>query len=140
MGSELRAAVQTLAQVGRGLERAASPLSLPQYRVLTLIATAPERASRLAQRVDVTKATLTGVMDALESHGWIERTVVEGDRRGVALTLTATGAEVLEGAEQAMCGWLAEVLACARPTAATNVSQAMAELGEALHCHRTEPR
>jgi len=136
MASELRRAVRTMTQVGRGLERAAAPLSIPQYRVLTLIATAPERASRLAHRVEVTKSTLTGVIDALEAHGWIERAVVAGDRRGVSLALTEAGATVLGEAEEAMCAWLGDVLACAGPEAVPNLSQAMAELASALECHR----
>ncbi len=109
-GAELHRAVRTLAFAGRGLERAAAPLTLPQYRVLTLIATAPERASRLADRVDVTRAAMTGVLDALEARGWVRRTEVVGDRRGVALEVTPTGGEVLTSAEDAMATWLQEVL------------------------------
>ena len=137
MGSELQAAVRTMARVGRGLERAAAPLSLPQYRVLTLIATAPDRASRLAARADVTKATLTGVIDALEAHGWIERAEVAGDRRGVSLAVTPAGARVLGQAEHTMCAWLSEVLGCGRPAARDKVSAAMAELAAALDAHRS---
>jgi len=125
-----------MAVVGRKLERAAAPLTLPQYRVLTLIAHAPERASRLAQRADVTKATLTGVIDALVTHGWIERSDVAGDRRGVSLALTPEGAAVLEQAEGKMCAWLSEVLALAGPEARDGVTAAMATLGEGLDAHR----
>jgi DNA-binding MarR family transcriptional regulator len=139
MDPELRTAVRTMAAAGRGLERAAAPLSLPQYRVLTLVATAPERASRLAQRVDVTKATLTGVIDALEAHGWIVRADVEGDRRGVSLAMTPAGSAVLEEAEQAMCAWLADVLGCAGPAAGRKVTGGLATLGSALASHRAGP-
>jgi DNA-binding MarR family transcriptional regulator len=136
MDDELRTAVRTMALVGRKLERAAAPLTLPQYRVLTLIAHAPERASRLAQRADVTKATLTGVIDALVTHGWIERSDVAGDRRGVSLALTLDGATVLEQAEAKMCAWLSEVLALVGREASDHVTTAMATLGEALAAHR----
>lgn len=125
-----------MAMAGRGLERAAAPLSLPQYRVLARIATAPERAGRLAEGVDVTKATLTGVIDALEAHGWIRRAEVAGDRRGVSLALTPEGVLVLDGAERAMCAWLARVLDRAGPGAAAEVAAAMGTLGEALSAHR----
>jgi DNA-binding MarR family transcriptional regulator len=103
---EVRSAVRGLAMAARHLERAAAPLSLPQYRILALTAAAPERASRLAARADVTKATLTGVIDSLVQHGWVSRADVEGDRRGVALSLTPAGAAVLAEAEAAMCAWL----------------------------------
>jgi len=136
MDDELRTAVRTMALVGRKLERAAAPLTLPQYRVLTLIAHAPERASRLAQRADGTKATLTGVIDALVTHGWIERSDVAGDRRGVSLALTLDGATVLEQAEAKMCAWLSEVLALVGPEAGEQVTVGIAALGEALAAHR----
>ncbi len=135
MGPELRRAVRTLALAGRGLERAAAPLTLPQYRVLTLIATAPERVSRLAAQVDVTKAALTGVLDALEGHGWIRRTGVAGDRRGVALELTTQGATVLETAEAAMADWLERVLGTGDPRRSRRVVDGVVGLGDALGEH-----
>jgi DNA-binding MarR family transcriptional regulator len=134
MDPELRAAVRTLAVAGRGLEKAAAPLSLPQYRILTLIATAPERASRLAARAGVAKATLTGVIDALEAHGWIERADVAGDRRGVSLSVTTAGEAVLEQADRAMGEWLASV--AGRHTG--DVCRAMAALSDGLAAQRRE--
>src|SRR5579885_2479739 len=107
---EARAAVRALAMAGRGLERAAAPLTLPQYRVLAFVAAAPERASRLAEKVDVTKAALTGVLDSLVAHGWVSRSQVAGDRRGVSLGVTDAGAAALAAAEAAMAAWLTEVV------------------------------
>jgi DNA-binding MarR family transcriptional regulator len=134
MDPELCRAVRTLAYASRGLERAAAPLTLPQYRILGLIAGAPERASRLAQRVDVTKSSLTGVLDALESRGLIERADVHGDRRGVTLVLTPAGTAALEDADAAAGAWLESVLATAdRPDA---VVAALTDLGDALVAHR----
>jgi len=134
MDSELRPAVRALAQASRGLERAVAPLTLPQYRILALIADAPERASRLAERVDVTKASLTGVLDALESRGLVERAEVHGDRRGVTLVLTAAGTAALAEADAATSGWLESVLAhAARPG---DVTAGLAELGVALAAWR----
>jgi len=136
MGTELQRAARTLAVASRGLEKAAAPLSLPQYRILALIATAPERASRVAERADVTKATLTGVIDSLVAHGWIERTEVAGDRRGVSLTLTAPGAAVLAEAEAAMGDWLQRILDLAGPSAAGEVAAALAMLQDGIAADR----
>jgi DNA-binding MarR family transcriptional regulator len=134
MDPELCRAVRTLAYASRGLERSATPLTLPQYRILALIAGAPERASRLAQRVDVTKASLTGVLDALQARGLIERTEVHGDRRGVTLVLTAAGTAALADADAAAGEWLRSVLAlAARPE---DVVAGLADLGDALVAHR----
>jgi DNA-binding MarR family transcriptional regulator len=134
MDPELHRAVRTLAHASRGLERAAAPLTLPQYRVLALVAGAPERASRLAQRVDVTKAALTGVIDALEARGFIVRADVDGDRRGVTLVLTDAGTDALATAEGTMAAWLETVLALSVDRDA--VVGALAVLGDALVAHR----
>jgi DNA-binding MarR family transcriptional regulator len=134
MDSELRAAVRTLAHASRGLERAAAPLTLPQYRILALVASAPERASRLAQRVDVAKASLTGVIDALVARGLVERVGVHGDRRGVSLALTPSGTAALAEAEAAMGEWLSSVLVLTSSAGA--VCAGLADLGEALAASR----
>jgi DNA-binding MarR family transcriptional regulator len=134
MDPELCRAVRTLAYASRGLERAAAPLTLPQYRVLGLIAGAPERASRLAQRVDVTKASLTGVLDALEARGLIARTEVHGDRRGVTLVLTPAGTAALDAADAAAGAWLDAVLSHTEHP--REVVAALAGLGDALSAHR----
>jgi len=134
MDPELCRAVRTLAYASRGLERAAAPLTLPQYRVLGLIAGAPERARRLAPRVDVTQASLTGVLDALEARGLIARTEVHGDRRGVTLVLTAAGTAALDAADAAAGAWLEAVLAHAEHP--REVVAALADVGEALSAHR----
>ena len=126
--------MRTLAYASRGLERAAAPLSLPQYRILALVAGAPERASRLAQRVDVSKAALTGVIDALEARGLIARTEVDGDRRGVTLVLTDAGISALADADVALCAWLESVLTLADHP--SDVTAALASLGDALVAHR----
>ena len=86
----------------------------------------------MAQRADVTKATLTGVIDSLVAHGWIERTDVAGDRRGVSLTLTTCGAGVLDEAESAMVGWLGRILDLAGPWRQRALEVGLAALGDAL--------
>jgi DNA-binding MarR family transcriptional regulator len=138
MDGDLRSAARTLAMAGRGLERAAAPLSLPQYRILALVASAPDRASRLAARAQVTKGTLSGVLDALEGHGWIQRVEVDGDRRGVSLLVTPLGAEVLDRADGAMSGWLGEVLDAAGGEAAATVTAAMRLLADGLAAVRRQ--
>ncbi len=52
--------------------------------------------SRLAEKVALDKATLTGVLDRLERDGLVERAASPGDRRAVHVRLTPTARE-LEG-------------------------------------------
>ncbi len=101
-GEDLAAAVLTVSTLSRGLERVLDGMTLAQYRILTLIGSSPQRAGRLAERAALSKSTLTGLLDGLTARGWVRRTEVAGDRRGVGLELTADGRTAREHAERAM--------------------------------------
>jgi DNA-binding MarR family transcriptional regulator len=52
--------------------------------------------STLAQKLGVTRATVTGLLDTLAKSGLVERRQDDDDRRRVLLRLTATGRERLD--------------------------------------------
>jgi DNA-binding MarR family transcriptional regulator len=135
MDLELQAAVRTLAVASRGLERSADELTLSQYRVLILVSSAPDRASRVAERALVSRPSLTGVLDALEVKGYLRRVQVAGDRRGVRLELTAAGGLALARADRSMTEWLGAVLDDGPPHCRRDVTAGLVALGEALTCH-----
>ena len=90
-GSDLLAAFETF------LKRA----GLSQGRFLTLIImnrTPPEaiNPSTLADKLGVTRATVTGLLDGLVKEGLIERQIHPEDRRKVGVSLTANGRRTLE--------------------------------------------
>src|SRR6476469_4863175 len=99
--SEALVAARALAFGARVIERALDDMTLPQFRVLTLIASSPERASRVAEKAAVSRPSLTGLLDGLEARGWVRRVEVDGDRRGVGLEVTAEGRAALRAAERA---------------------------------------
>lgn len=49
-----------------------------------------------AQSASISKATLTGVVQTLESRGWLTRAIDPADRRLVNLCLTPEGRELME--------------------------------------------
>src|SRR5215470_6452848 len=85
---DLVAAARALATGARVLERALGDMTLPQFRVLTVVASSPERASRVAERAAVSRPSLSGILDGLESRGWVRRSDVDGARRRVNLDVT----------------------------------------------------
>jgi long-chain acyl-CoA synthetase len=129
---DLTRAARALALAARSLERAATDcdLSLPQYRVLSLVAAGDERSSLLADRLALAKPTITAVVDGLVERGFIERTSVEGDRRSIRISLTKTGQQALRGVERAMADVLDRVFAEARDRPA--LIAALADLDDAL--------
>src|ERR1700722_717281 len=77
-------------------------LSLPQYRVLGLLAEGASMPSALAERLTVRRPTVTAVVDGLEVRGLVQRTPGGLDKRNVTHTLTAKGRRLLDGANEAV--------------------------------------
>lgn len=77
----------------RDRERA---LTLSQYGLLQPLAESDgARVRELAAQAGIAPSTATRILDALERRGIVHRGPSAGDRRGVSVTLTASGREVL---------------------------------------------
>jgi long-chain acyl-CoA synthetase len=87
-------------------------LTLPQYRVLGLLAEGSAVASGLAERSAVRRPSITALIDGLVARGLVERKSEEDDRRRVALKLTAEGAKTIADADRAVDEYLASIAAC----------------------------
>lgn len=71
-------------------------LTLSQYALLQGLSERSEaRVVELASAAGVTPPTATRILDALERRGIVERRRVPEDRRGVTITLTPSGSELL---------------------------------------------
>jgi DNA-binding MarR family transcriptional regulator len=133
---ELTSAVTALAFASRTLEKALEQMTLPQYRVLTLITNSPERASRIAQGADVTRPSLTGLLDGLVAKGWVARSDVDGDRRGVSLAITPAGAKAYAEARASMTDAVQELLGHADGKTARRALDGLTALHTALLARR----
>jgi DNA-binding MarR family transcriptional regulator len=133
------AAVRALAFGARVIERALDDMTLPQFRVLTLIASSPERASRVAEKAAVSRPSLTGLLDGLEARGWVRRVGVDGDRRGVGLEVTVEGRAALRAAEQSAEARLEHVLEELPADERASVLAGLNALGGAFAALRATP-
>lgn len=102
-------AIRVLARLHRLLESADAGLTIPQYRMLTMLSEGGERSARLAQKLAVRKPTLTALADGLFAAGYVERESEPGDRRIVRLTLTGAGRAALARADDAYLSRLGPV-------------------------------
>ncbi len=136
---QLTDAVLGVALAARALERQLSELTLAQLRILSLVDADPGRAGTLADRAAMSRPTLSGLIDGLVNRGWVERHLVDGDRRGVTLRITAAGsvalARALDEAGRALAGLVDEVPADRRDS----VVGALGCLKQAAH-DRFRPR
>ena len=122
--------VRTIARLSRLLEHAGTDLTLPQFRLLAMVARGDERATALAGRLSLSKPTITAAVDGLVERGLVARAVVVGDRRAVNIQITDAGRFSLEAAEGRMAERIQPVIdRCADPAA---VTAAMEQLDRAL--------
>jgi long-chain acyl-CoA synthetase len=76
-------------------------LTLPQYRVLGILAEGSAAASGLADRASVRRPSITALIDGLVARGLVDRQADGHDRRRIALKLTDEGARIIATADQA---------------------------------------
>ncbi|HYZ93455.1 MAG TPA: MarR family transcriptional regulator [Actinomycetota bacterium] len=92
------------ARLAKVVERALTELdlSLAQYRLLGNLSDGPSQASTLAERLIVSRPSVTALADGLVERGLVTRQGVEGDRRRVMHVLTPAGKVMLGDADRAI--------------------------------------
>ena len=136
-------AARALARLARHVEHALDSLelSLPQYRVLSLLGDGSSASSALAGRLAVSPPSVTAVVDGLVARGLVERHADAADRRRLTLVLTAPGLEVLHAAEAAVDARLGEVAEYLEdPSSAAAAIEALQQWNHALDAFREEKR
>jgi DNA-binding MarR family transcriptional regulator len=136
-------AARALARLARHVEHALDPLelSLPQYRVLSLLGDGSSASSALAGRLAVSPPSVTAVVDGLVTRGLVERQADAADRRRLTLQLTPDGAKLLRAAERAVDVRLGEVAEYLEdPSSAAAAIAALQQWNHALDAFREEKR
>jgi long-chain acyl-CoA synthetase len=130
-----------VARLARQVELAVATvdLTLSQYRALSLLADGKEAASVLADKLAVSRPSVTGVIDGLVARGLVERHHDDGDRRRIGLDLTNDGRSVLAVAEEEIERRLTEI-AGYRPDGAGEALAGLRPWKEALDAYRAARR
>lgn len=94
----------TIARLARQIELAVATvdLTLPQYRLLAILGDGCEAASKLAEKLAVSRPSVTGVVDGLVARGLVRRDHTPDDRRRIDVGLTDAGGLVLAAADAAV--------------------------------------
>jgi long-chain acyl-CoA synthetase len=115
-------------------------LTLPQFRVLGILAEGSSAASGLADRLAVRRPSITALIDGLVARGLVDRRQEDSDRRRVALRLTPDGERVLATADKAVDDYLATLAGCL-PTKEEAMALRSLELwGQAMVASREAPK
>ena len=102
---------RTAARLARQVELAlvAVDLSLPQYRILVFLDEGKVAASALADKLAVSRPSVTAVVDGLVTRGLVERHHDPTDRRRVGHDLTAEGRLLLKKGDESVDRRLSEI-------------------------------
>lgn len=132
------AAGRVAARLARQVERALADadLSMPQYRLLALLSEGSAVASALAERLVVTRPSVTALVDGLVERGFVRRRSAPGDRRRVVHALTPKGRRALGAADRTIAGRLERVLSGLGARERGRALSAMGLWGEALDAQR----
>ena len=93
----IEVATRAAARLSKTVERALEEvdLSLPQYRLMVLLADGSAVATALARRLTVSRPSITALADGLVERGFVERLPDARDRRCVTHSLTPAGRTAL---------------------------------------------
>lgn len=109
-------------------------LNHSRWAILKLLDESGEtlRCSDLADRVGVSRATITGVLDTLEKSSLIVRVPDPHDRRAFSVKITARGEEILREIRTSLDLWAGEVLGSFAPEEASQLEGLFGRLEEVL--------
>ena len=115
--------LQLTPRIGRVMRRFAAArlpelrLSMPQYRTLRSVRRRPWRMQELAERLMLSKQTVSQTVDVLVREGLVARTEDASDRRHTIVTPTDAGTRRLDAFEDEFVQYLSGALG-GMPTAA----------------------
>lgn len=122
-----------LARLSRIIEGAlGDELSLSQYRLLAFLSQGDWAASAVADWLDVSRPSVTGLVDGLVKRGLVERRPSTDDRRRVDHVLTDAGRAALRSADERADARIREVFQDLSPELAVETHRVLCKLHEAM--------
>lgn len=113
-------------------------LSLSQLRVLAFLNRCPQASlSDVADYLEVSRSTMSAMVERLVQRGLVNRAEDPQERRRVILTLTTTGTEYLHQVNEVIRSQVAGVLAGLSDAQLCQVMEGIALLGEAFKSVKT---
>jgi DNA-binding MarR family transcriptional regulator len=131
-----------IARLARQVELATATvdLTLSQYRVLALLGEGREAASALAEKLAVSRPSVTGVIDGLVARKLVTREHDAGDRRRIGLELTSEARRLLAAADAEIERRLHDIAAYGPEDGSAASFEALEPWREALDRYRSARR
>ncbi len=129
--------VRVIARLARRFETRLGDdaMTLPQFRVLAFLTEGEWAASALAEWLDVSRPSVTALVDGLVERGWVERRESPEDRRRVLHQITDDGRVALAQSTGHLARALDELLEHLDPGERRRAVDGLELVAVALHRH-----
>lgn len=107
-------------------------MSLPQFRLLSFLSEGEWAASVLAEWLEVSRPSVTALVDGLVERGWVERRESPDDRRRVLHQITDVGRRELAAASDALVGALDDLFVHLAPDERARADEGLDAIADAL--------
>lgn len=121
--------------VGRALDE--GEITPAGYRLLAYLSTGEAAAAVLANKLAVSRPTVSATIDWLEPRGFVVRTPDAVDRRRVRITITEKGAAALASADQLVAHRIGDILDSVNDEETASIVAALDRLHDALTVFRS---
>jgi MarR family transcriptional regulator, organic hydroperoxide resistance regulator len=136
----LRRVFQSIQEYSKQVEHSTGLTSPQLWAIKVLAETAPIMVSELAARMYLHPATVVGILNRLEAHGFIKRTRSVEDRRIVWVELTPKGKELVASAPEVAQGLLVVGLEKTSLKELTEINKGLKRLAAILGAEGTLPK
>ncbi len=132
--------VRVIARLARVFETrlTSASVTLPQFRVLAFLSEGEWAASVLAERLEVSRPSVTALVDGLVERGWVERRESPDDRRRVLHQITDEGRSVLSSSTRHLTDALDGLFDHLGPSERADALAGLDAIGASLQRHRAE--
>ncbi len=129
--------VRVIARLARRFETRLgdTTMTLPQFRVLAFLTEGEWAASALAELLDVSRPSVTALVDGLVERGWVERRESPEDRRRVLHQITDDGRAALEASTGCLATALDDLLDLLDGDERRRATEGLDLVAEALQRH-----
>jgi DNA-binding MarR family transcriptional regulator len=128
----LMASRALVAIAARSLAAAPAHVTVPQYRLLVLLASrGPQTPSAIATDLGAAPSSVTRLCDRLVAKGLIARRPSTGNRREVTLSISAAGRRVVDAVTRVRRGEIERVVRAVPTGRRASVIEALNDLGSA---------
>lgn len=136
----LRRVFQAVNEHSKRAERETGLTGPQLWAIKTIAEHSPLRVSELARRMYLHPATVVGILDRLETHGFVTRTRSSEDRRVVTVGLSAGGKNLVRKAPRVAQGLLVTGLESLPVRKLASISKGLGHLVEILGVQDAPPQ